>query len=367
MVAGCVALGACGGGSGTSAPTAAATTVSGAVVKGPVAGAQVCAYTIIGGVRGAALGSCATTDTSGQYTLKLPVVSGAFWLEALGGSYTDEVSQASAALPPGVPMASLMTANGGNVSAMLTPLTTLAFNAARASALASGGTLDAAAFEAAVAQLIATFGLTAKLDIASALPVFGGAPNDYALVLFNISRMLAAGLTLEQMLVTTNPATLAAAYTAAAATPVTAGPGAPLVISAATPSSWNGTLGVGTVQFEHGSGSSTGGPFDSAQPYCRVAAYGLLNSGDGLEYFLEIPFRKDNREAGLVAFGANILPFATQARQPGPLPGMVVDIALRRITFTNVVIGVNATKSLTLNGTLDYPTNVDQANRAACG
>ena len=37
------------------------------------------------------------------------------------------------------------------------------------------------------------------------------------------------------------------------------------------------------------------------------------------------------------------------------------------ITFTNVVIGVGAATSFTLNGTLSYPSNVDPSNRAACG
>ena len=47
-------------------PTApASTTVSGAVVKGPVSGAQVCAYTVVANARGAALGSCTTSDATG--------------------------------------------------------------------------------------------------------------------------------------------------------------------------------------------------------------------------------------------------------------------------------------------------------------
>ena len=38
-------------------PPAVSTTVTGAVVKGPVSGAQVCAYTVVANGRGSALGS----------------------------------------------------------------------------------------------------------------------------------------------------------------------------------------------------------------------------------------------------------------------------------------------------------------------
>jgi hypothetical protein len=363
-------LAACGGDDDDTTAAApvvvppAVTQLTGAVVKGPVAGAQVCGYAVAGSARGAALGTCVTTDANGNYTLSLPVASGPLWLEASGGSYTDEATSAAATLPAGSVLASLATANGGNVTAMLTPLTTLALNAARA-AVGSTGTLDAAAFQAAATALLATFDLPATLDLTSTLPAFGTAANDYGTALTIVSRMVAAGLTLADLLATANPADLQAAYQAAAAP--TPPPATPLVISAATPAVWNGTLGQATAQFEHGSGSSTGdGPYDAAQPYCRLAVYGLLTS-DGVAHFLQIPFRKDNKELGLVSFGLDAS-FATEAREQGPLPGLTIDTVNRRITFVNVVIGTgNAAKSLTLNGTLDYPTNVEPANRAACG
>ena len=345
-------------------PAAAATTLTGAVVKGPVSGALVCGYAVAGSARGAALGACATTDANGNYTLSLPVGSGPLWLEASGGSYTDEATGASTTLPAGAVLATLATANGAAVTAMLTPLTTLALNAARAAA-GTGGTLDAAAFQTAASALLATFGLPATLDLASTLPAFGPAANDYGTALAIVSRMVAAGLTLADLLATTNPADLQAAYQAAAAPPLP--PAMPLVISAATPAGWNGTLNMAGAQFEHGSGSSTGdGPYDAGQPYCRLAVYGLLTA-DGVAHFLQIPFSKADKSVGLVSFGLDAS-FATEARAPGPLPGMTIDTVNRRITFVNVVIGgANSANSLTLNGTLDYPSNVEPANRAACG
>jgi hypothetical protein len=58
-----IALVACGGGSSGGGGT---TTFSGAVVKGPVNGARVCAFALSGNAPGAALGSCVTTDFNGN-------------------------------------------------------------------------------------------------------------------------------------------------------------------------------------------------------------------------------------------------------------------------------------------------------------
>jgi len=60
-------------------------------------------------------------------------------------------------------------------------------------------------------------------------------------------------------------------------TPAAAGGGAavaaaPLVISAASPATLNGTLGETTAQYEAGSSNEALGGFASTDPYCRVAA-----------------------------------------------------------------------------------------------
>lgn len=381
-------LAACGGGDSSPAPTPSpapapapapsSTTVSGSVVKGPVAGAQVCAYTVSGSARGTALGSCTTADASGKYSFAVPAGSGPLWLEATGGSYVDEATGATVTLPAGAPLLALVNATGSTASTMLTPLTTLALNAARAT-VGTSGTLDAVAFANAAAKLLASFKLPTTLDISATAPAFGTAINDYGTALTVISKMLASGLKLSDLLAVTDPATLAAAYAAAAApapaptpTPPTTPPTVPvpttaLVISAASVSSWNGTLDLSQTQFEHGSSSGVGGPYDSAQPYCRVAVYGLVNPVDNGRYFIEVPFRKDNRAAGLVVFGSDAS-FATLAREANPTAGISIDTVNRRITFTNLVIGSTSTTGrITLNGTLSYPTNIEPANRAACG
>jgi len=206
------------------APAPATTTVSGSVVKGPVAGAQVCGYRVAANARGTGLGSCTTTDASGNYTLTLPASSGPLWIEATGGSYTDEITNAVVTLPAGSPLVSLTTATGSTVTTMLTPLTTLALNAARTTAGASG-TLDASAFSTATTQLLSAFNLPATLNLVTTLPTFGSGINSYGTALTVISQMVANGSTLASILAATSPSTLAAAYATAAAPPPAGGGG----------------------------------------------------------------------------------------------------------------------------------------------
>lgn len=213
---GAIGLAACGGGGGSSGTASgggsASTTVSGSVVKGPVNGAQVCAYAVAGSARGAAVGSCTTSSTTGAYSISVPVGTAALWVEATGGTYTDEATSTTVTLPAGSPLVNLITANGGAVTSMLTPLTTLALNAARAT-VGSNGTLDAAA----ATQLLSTFNLPSTLDITRTLPGFGSSLNPYGTALTAISQMVVNGSTLASILATTSPSTLAAAYATAAA------------------------------------------------------------------------------------------------------------------------------------------------------
>jgi hypothetical protein len=221
--------------------------VAGSVVKGPVAGAQVCAYTVVANGRGSALGSCTTSDAQGRYSFAVPAGTGPLWVEATGGTYTDEVSGTAATLPAGSTLRSLITANGGTVTTMLTPLTTLALNSAIAN-LGTGGQLNAATFSAAAAQLLSTFNLPATLNLTDTTPTFGTGINSYGTALTVISQMAANGTTLASLLANTNPQALAAAYAAAAAPP--APPTTPPTTPPATGS------GGGTAS---GSITSTGG------------------------------------------------------------------------------------------------------------
>ena len=300
-------LAACGGGDSSSttaaaspAPAASAattsptTTVSGAVVKGPVLGAQVCAFAVAGSVRGAALGACTTTDAAGHYSLSVPAGTGALWLQASGGSYTDEATAVATTLAAGTPLLSLVNANGALVSAMLTPLTTLAFNTARAAAAANGATLalDAAAFEAAAAQWRSSLQLPSGLDLNSTLPGFGTAANAYGDALANISRMVAAGTPLADLLANNQPAAFAAAYSAAyaayaaalaaATAPVTS----PVITPVTTPPVVADTTGTTTTRGTITSDNAAVATFSpTASGARKVKAFTTVIGSNSAQYF----------------------------------------------------------------------------------
>ena len=73
---------------------------------------------------------------------------------------------------------------------------------------------------------------------------------------------------------------------------------APLVITAATPATLNGTLDKAAAAIESGSSNSTMGSFASTDDHCRIGAYNLKDSGDGVVYYIEISFRKDTKAVG---------------------------------------------------------------------
>lgn len=212
--AGLLSLTGCGGG-GSSTPAAASsggTSITGNVVKGPVNGSQVCAYAVTANAKGVQSGTCVQTDSSGFYTLNVPALLGDLFIEASGGSYTDEVSGLQATLPSGSVMTALVAANGANSVAMVTPLTTLAINSALA-----GGTLSTAAYQAAMTQLVSSLSLPAGIDLATTAPVFGAGINGYGTALTAISTMLGNGTTLASLLAGVASPSVIAAYTTAAA------------------------------------------------------------------------------------------------------------------------------------------------------
>jgi hypothetical protein len=150
----------------------------------------------------------------------------------------------------------------------------------------------------------------------------------------------------------------------------TAGPGstnvaqAALTISAANPATLNGALTKNIATVESNSSDATLSSFANTADHCRVGAY-LMAHPNGSTYYVEVSFRKDTKAIGLVKFGTDA-GFAVLARAAGPLPAVAVDTTNRRIGFTNLVLASSGT-TVTLNGSLEYPTNVAPENRAACG
>jgi hypothetical protein len=131
-VAASALLAGCGGDS--SAPTAAgANTVSGIVSKGLVSGSTVCAYAITGGAKGAQIGNCVATDSSGHYSINLGSYTGPLLSQATGGSYVNEATGASVTLT--APLSSLLLATPTSSSVLaVTALTELAFQIANSQA-----------------------------------------------------------------------------------------------------------------------------------------------------------------------------------------------------------------------------------------
>jgi hypothetical protein len=146
VVAAAVVAACSGGGDGGSAAQ-----VDGAIVKGPVTGATVCAFALSGGVKGRALpvqatgsgvvngNGCFVTGADGAYAFTVPGYSGEVLLEAVGGSYcTDENPVSNGACTGGGAVVALndtMTAvanvaGGSRSTTYVTPLTTAAVNAA---------------------------------------------------------------------------------------------------------------------------------------------------------------------------------------------------------------------------------------------
>ncbi len=198
------ALVACGGDATSSAPL---TVVSGSVVKGPVAGATVCAFDITAGAKGNAVGACTPTNADGVYKLSLPQASGSVLLQANGGVYTDEVTAAKTTVTGSSTFTSIVSTAGGNVVATITPLTTIAVNAAR-----SAGTLNPTGFTQQVGNVLTAFGLNPKLDVTTTVPVTTGTPDAHGRAMIAFSRLIATGSTLPNILATTQPALLQDAY-----------------------------------------------------------------------------------------------------------------------------------------------------------
>lgn len=229
-VASGVVLVACGGGGGSDTPAAgapapapapapspapspapapapiAATTIAGSAVKGPVANSTV---TIKDAATGTVLGT-AGTGADGAYSLSVPTASGDVIVEVTSGSYVDEASGANSALT--TPLRSVVTANGGTVAGIVTPLTTLAYTYAFGAASAG---VTASAFNTRAASLATQFQLTG-VNLATTLPVTGGGSvNTYGQVLRGLSQyMLTNNVTLATFVTTQFTASQWAAFSA---------------------------------------------------------------------------------------------------------------------------------------------------------
>ena len=160
------------------APVATTTTVSGSAVKGPVNGATVRAKKPDGTACGTA-----TTNAQGTYSLET-TCTGDLIIEVSGGTYTDEATNQSRALD--TPLRVVVAANGGTVTGIATPLTTMAYTYA----FGSGAPVSHAAFTTQAQTLATQFGLSG-VNLATTLPQVTGTTNAYGDSLRALSRYMA--------------------------------------------------------------------------------------------------------------------------------------------------------------------------------
>lgn len=160
------------------APVVTTTTISGSAVKGPVNGATVRAKK----ADGTACGS-ATTNAQGTYSLET-TCTGDLIIEVTGGTYTDEATSQNRSLD--TPLRVVVAANGGTVTGIATPLTTMAYTYA----FGTGAPVTQAAFASQAQTLASQFGLSG-VNLATTLPQVTGATNAYGDSLRALSRYMA--------------------------------------------------------------------------------------------------------------------------------------------------------------------------------
>jgi hypothetical protein len=109
----------CGGGGGGGGAATSPNIVNGVVSKGPLNGSTVCAYAISGGAMGAQIGSCSTTNSTGNYSINLGTYTGPVLFQATGGTYVDEATGTTVSLTS--PLSSMQSnATGGPASVAVT-------------------------------------------------------------------------------------------------------------------------------------------------------------------------------------------------------------------------------------------------------
>jgi len=124
-------LAGCGSSGGSSSVESAPTTLSGTASKGPISSGVVTAYSVVNGIKSAALGTV-QTDSLGHYSVDIGSYSGPVLLEVVGGTYKDEatgiVTVLASRLRTAVPNAA------GAMSAHISALTEAAVQNASAAA-----------------------------------------------------------------------------------------------------------------------------------------------------------------------------------------------------------------------------------------
>ena len=195
-------LAACGG-----SDDPVMTTVQGSVVKGPVSGANVCAFKAVAAGKGDQL-ACVLSSAAGAYSMQL-THSGDVVIEASGGTYTDEATNTTK--PLASPMQVVLSANGGTATGVVTPLTSVAYTLAKS---ATGG-VTSVTFGTSAASVGTMFQL-GNVNIATTLPVVTtGTTDAYGRLVRAVAQYIANGGTQANFQAFANPSTFQAAFNTA--------------------------------------------------------------------------------------------------------------------------------------------------------
>lgn len=117
-------------------------------------------------------------------------------VEVSGGNYLDEATSVSTALS--TPMRVVLSANGGSVTGVVTPLTTLAYTYA----FGTSGTPTSTAYNTVAANLATQLQMPG-VNLATTVPVVTGTVNDYGRLLAGISTYLQLNNVSLQSLIST--------------------------------------------------------------------------------------------------------------------------------------------------------------------
>lgn len=155
-----VGLAGCNGGSDDDASAV----VSGAAMAGPFKSGQVCAYSLAGGVQGARI-VCGGFDANSRFSLDIGDYVGDVLLAVEGSAaYDDEATAGdeTGGTPLTGTLRTIVHADGGDISAAITPFTEAAVKLA--------GNLTLSAIQAAAIDLKALLPVPAGLDLLATLP-----------------------------------------------------------------------------------------------------------------------------------------------------------------------------------------------------
>jgi hypothetical protein len=175
----CGGSGSSGGiGNASSSPLASTVSVAGQAVKGPVSAGTVCAYTF---ADPRIQITCSPTDSTGYYSMQLPLGISDVLLEVTGGTYVDEATGQTVSLQ--TPLRTLVNSAKDVSGTLITPFTELAVAVSQ-----SGLIPSRKGFDGKISELESALGLK---GLTNGNPFGGGSADDkaYLVALTSVAKL----------------------------------------------------------------------------------------------------------------------------------------------------------------------------------